>query len=122
MSDGGLQQSGFLYPSSGRREASLSLLEQATCACFSAGLCPVLQGHIWRGGYEKGELRGAVFEDVPATLADWTEAGSKVSPPLLGTFRPFHVSRASTPGSLFAAMRAFQAQRAGRFREGLPVK
>ncbi|XP_024374296.1 probable bifunctional methylthioribulose-1-phosphate dehydratase/enolase-phosphatase E1 [Physcomitrium patens] len=36
-----------------------------------------LQGHIWRVGYEKGELKGVVFEDVPEALADWDARGIK---------------------------------------------
>lgn len=37
-----------------------------------------LQGHIWRGGYLRGELKGQVYPDVPQALAEWTSAGSKV--------------------------------------------
>lgn len=37
-----------------------------------------LQGHIWRGGYVRGELKGQVFPDVPQALSEWTAAGSKV--------------------------------------------
>ncbi|CAM6096373.1 unnamed protein product [Calypogeia fissa] len=37
-----------------------------------------LQGHIWRSGYEKGELQGVVYDDVPQALASWHNAGSKV--------------------------------------------
>lgn len=40
-------------------------------------LMSVLQGHIWRVGYEKGELKGVVFEDVPEALADWDARGIK---------------------------------------------
>lgn len=31
-----------------------------------------LQGKIWKSGYEKGELQGTVFPDVPAALARWS--------------------------------------------------
>ena len=34
-----------------------------------------LQGHIWDLGYRAGQLRGAVFPDVPAALKRWHEAG-----------------------------------------------
>lgn len=37
-----------------------------------------LQGHIWRVGYEKGELKGEFFEDTPLALKKWAEAGTKV--------------------------------------------
>jgi enolase-phosphatase E1 len=30
-----------------------------------------LQGKIWQAGYEKGELRGEVFPDVPSAFARW---------------------------------------------------
>src|SRR5215475_12154258 len=30
-----------------------------------------LQGEIWRAGYEKGELHGEVFPDVPPALERW---------------------------------------------------
>jgi enolase-phosphatase E1 len=30
-----------------------------------------LQGYIWEEGYEKGELVGQVFDDVPAAFARW---------------------------------------------------
>jgi enolase-phosphatase E1 len=32
-----------------------------------------LQGKIWEAGYRSGELRGAVYEDVPQALARWKE-------------------------------------------------
>jgi len=31
-----------------------------------------LQGHIWRAGYEKGEIRSHVYEDVPEALRRWS--------------------------------------------------
>ncbi|CAL8151138.1 unnamed protein product [Prunus armeniaca] len=37
-----------------------------------------LQGHIWRTGYEKKELEGVVFEDVPEALKKWHNSGIKV--------------------------------------------
>ena len=38
----------------------------------------VLQGHIWRTGYENNELEGVVFDDVPEALARWHGSGIKV--------------------------------------------
>ncbi len=32
-----------------------------------------LQGKLWRRGYEAGELRSIVYDDVPRALARWTE-------------------------------------------------
>lgn len=37
-----------------------------------------LQGHIWRTGYEKNELEGVVFDDVPKALEKWHASGIKV--------------------------------------------
>ncbi|XP_034663153.1 enolase-phosphatase E1 isoform X1 [Drosophila subobscura] len=38
-----------------------------------------LQGLIWQQGYETGELRGHVFEDVPGAFAAWREAGLRIA-------------------------------------------
>ncbi|XP_076896300.1 putative bifunctional methylthioribulose-1-phosphate dehydratase/enolase-phosphatase E1 1 isoform X2 [Bidens hawaiensis] len=37
-----------------------------------------LQGHIWRTGFEKHELKGIVFDDVPRALEKWHASGIKV--------------------------------------------
>ncbi len=37
-----------------------------------------LQGMIWRGGYESGEIRAHVFDDVPPALAQWADSGLDV--------------------------------------------
>ncbi|KAK9056956.1 hypothetical protein SSX86_024321 [Deinandra increscens subsp. villosa] len=37
-----------------------------------------LQGHIWRTGFEKSELKGVVFDDVPGSLEKWHASGIKV--------------------------------------------
>jgi hypothetical protein len=36
-----------------------------------------VQGHIWRVGYEQGELHGEFFDDVPEALAAWHASGNK---------------------------------------------
>jgi enolase-phosphatase E1 len=38
-----------------------------------------LQGRIWQDGYEKGELQGDVFPDVPEVLQSWAEQGVATS-------------------------------------------
>jgi enolase-phosphatase E1 len=38
-----------------------------------------MQGMIWRGGYESGELRSVVYPDVPPALARWRAAGVVVA-------------------------------------------
>lgn len=35
----------------------------------------LIQGEIWREGFQKGELQGEVFEDVPAALERWHSSG-----------------------------------------------
>lgn len=40
----------------------------------STGL-KLLQGHIWAGGYQSGELKGQVFPDVRPALERWRAAG-----------------------------------------------
>jgi len=42
------------------------------------GALKVLQGHIWREGYIKGELAGHVFEDTPLALSAWDGENKKV--------------------------------------------
>ncbi|MBH24571.1 MAG: acireductone synthase [Myxococcales bacterium] len=37
-----------------------------------------LQGKIWKAGFESGELKGHVFEDVPGRLEAWAGAGVPV--------------------------------------------
>ena len=38
----------------------------------------LLQGLIWKSGFESGELLAHVYEDVPPALAAWNEAGKDV--------------------------------------------
>ena len=37
-----------------------------------------LQGMIWRGGYQSGEIVAHVFDDVPPALAQWADGGLDV--------------------------------------------
>ncbi len=37
-----------------------------------------LQGLIWRTGYERGELRGHVYPDVPVAFAAWVAQGADI--------------------------------------------
>lgn len=34
-----------------------------------------LQGKIWKAGFESGELKGTLFDDVPAAFARWSKRG-----------------------------------------------
>ena len=38
----------------------------------------ILQGKLWEGGYQRGELVGEVFTDVPRALARWQAEGVQV--------------------------------------------
>jgi enolase-phosphatase E1 len=38
----------------------------------------MVQGHIWRAGYARGELKGHIYEDVAPALERWTRRGLKV--------------------------------------------
>jgi len=38
-----------------------------------------LQGRIWEDGYERGELRGLVYDDVPRALERWRRQGSRIA-------------------------------------------
>merc|ERR1712176_918233 len=38
-----------------------------------------LQGRLWRAGYERGELKGEMFEDTPQAIARWVSNGSRVA-------------------------------------------
>jgi enolase-phosphatase E1 len=38
-----------------------------------------IQGKIWRDGYESGELRSVVFDDIPAAFERWTNDGLSIA-------------------------------------------
>jgi enolase-phosphatase E1 len=38
-----------------------------------------LEGKIWQEGYESGELRSQIFDDVPAAWARWTSEGKRIA-------------------------------------------
>ena len=38
-----------------------------------------LQGKLWKCGYERGELKGEVFEDTPVALKNWVAEGRRVA-------------------------------------------
>jgi enolase-phosphatase E1 len=43
----------------------------------STGL-KAIQGLIWKGGFENGDLKGEFFEDVPPALDRWVNAGKEL--------------------------------------------
>jgi enolase-phosphatase E1 len=58
-----------------------------------------IQGRIWEEGYERGELIGCVFDDVPAAFERWRSAGVPI-----GIF---------SSGSVLAQQRLFRHSSAG---------
>ncbi|CAI5530542.1 unnamed protein product [Closterium sp. Naga37s-1] len=64
------------------KEAVVGALERNVAAMIAADrkvtALKQLQGHIWRGGYEKGELKGEFFSDVLTALTQWHAAGCKI--------------------------------------------
>lgn len=44
----------------------------------STGL-KALQGRIWEEGYRRGDLRGEVYDEVPAAFGRWRERGQRVA-------------------------------------------
>ncbi len=38
-----------------------------------------VQGKLWKFGYQKGELKGEMFEDTPDAMAEWVAAGRRVA-------------------------------------------
>jgi len=42
------------------------------------GPLKALQGHVWRAGYEAGDLKGDVYADTVQALKQWTAQGKKV--------------------------------------------
>jgi len=55
-------------------EFALWLMDRdSKCAALKS-----LQGKIWQEGYQKGELRGEVYPDVPAALARWVAQGKTI--------------------------------------------
>ena len=44
----------------------------------STGL-KALQGRIWEEGYRRGELRGEVYDDVPAAFRRWRDEGRRIA-------------------------------------------
>jgi enolase-phosphatase E1 len=38
-----------------------------------------IQGHVWQDGFERGELRGQVYRDVPRAFARWRVQGREIA-------------------------------------------
>jgi 2,3-diketo-5-methylthio-1-phosphopentane phosphatase len=76
-----------------------------------------LQGKIWKAGFESGELKGALFPDVPEALARWA-AGGKVAIYSSGSVEAQELLfRYSNYGDLTAHLSAYFDTRTGAKRE-----
>jgi enolase-phosphatase E1 len=90
-----------------------------------------LQGLIWEEGYQAGELRGEVFDDVPPALKRWTSAGREIAIYSSGSqLAQRRLFASSNAGDLTPYLRAFfdtgvgpkvEAQSYGRIAEALDV-
>ena len=56
-------------------DAAVARLREYIDADRKSPALKTVQGLIWESGYRSGDLRSPVYDDVPAALAGWTEAG-----------------------------------------------
>lgn len=59
--------------------AVIAIVRRQMAADVKATGLKMLQGLIWRHGYESGAIKGHVFADVPDRLAAWRTDGRKVA-------------------------------------------
>jgi enolase-phosphatase E1 len=77
-----------------------------------------LQGLIWEDGYQAGQLRGVVFDDVPSALVRWRDRGVATAIYSSGSELAQRRLFESTPaGDLSALVTAFFDTRVGGKRE-----
>ena len=76
------------YEQDHRSEARTGLRTAGDAAAFALRLMDhdrkspglkLLQGLIWEEGYRMGQLRGQVYEDVPASIRRWRASGADVA-------------------------------------------
>lgn len=76
------------YEQESRSEARTGLRTAGDVAAFALRLMDrdrkspglkLLQGLIWEEGYRVGQLRGQVYEDVPAAIRRWRASGADVA-------------------------------------------
>jgi len=68
----------------------------------------LLQGLIWEEGYRVGQLRGAVYDDVPGSIRRWRASGAEVAIYSSGSELAQRLLFQSTPhGDLTPHLRAF---------------
>jgi len=54
--------------------AAVAWASAASAADRKAPALKALQGRVWRGGFERGDLVAQLFRDVPDALAEWRDA------------------------------------------------
>ncbi len=67
-----------LSDESARRERVAAEVRRLMADDVKATGLKQLQGMIWKDGFERGELVGQVYRDVPEALEAWTSAGLRV--------------------------------------------
>lgn len=73
-----------------------------------------LQGLIWQGAYQAGEIRGEVFDDVPRAMTRWREAGVTIAIYSSGSELAQRLLFTSTPhGNLTSLIERFFDTRVG---------
>ena len=60
---------------SGERAAVLAVVKRQMAGDVKAGGLKMLQGLVWKHGYESGAIKGQVYADVPGMLRAWKDAG-----------------------------------------------
>ena len=69
----------FPIPPGADSDSLVGYLERLMDADVKSPGLKVIQGEIWKIGYDEGELRGEVFPDVPGALERWRTAGIDVA-------------------------------------------
>jgi enolase-phosphatase E1 len=83
----------------------------------STGL-KALQGRLWQEGFTSGELRGAIYDDVPAAFERWRRQGKTIAIFSSGSVLAQElIFRHSTRGDLTGSIRAYFDTTTGPKRE-----
>jgi methylthioribulose 1-phosphate dehydratase/enolase-phosphatase E1 len=76
--DGGGASKPFPDPATAPREevvaAAVAWASAASAADRKVPALKALQGRVWRGGFERGDLVAQLFRDVPDALAEWRDS------------------------------------------------
>ena len=104
-------------PQAGPERLALAAVELMNRDVKSTPL-KALQGLIWRGGFESGELRAHVFADVPPALEHWAASGLDVRIYSSGSIEAQHLFFGHTvAGNLLPHLRGHYDTTTGPKRE-----